>query len=173
MNPADTERIRLAVLEHHEQLVAFLVTKTRSVETAREVAQETYEKVLKRNDIENVTNLKAYLYRVATNLAIDRARRRTLFKNYLASEQVRDNTALIRAEPSSEEVVSARERLEKLQQAVNDLPDNCRRAFLLHRLENRTYPEIARTMSVSVSMVEKYIMQALRACHASIQDDEN
>ncbi len=168
MNPASSERVRLAVLEHHEQLVAYLTNKTRNVETAREIAQETYEKVLKINNIEDISNLKAYLYQVATNLAIDRARRRNLHHGFLARERAGDGSLNSHTSPSSEQVASGRERLERLQSAVNGLPPKCRRAFLMHRLENQTYPEIAARLSVSVSMVEKYIMQALKACHASV-----
>lgn len=166
MNAQNADKIKLAVLEHHEQLVAYLAGKTRNIETAREVAQDTYEKLLKMNNFDSITNLKAYLFQMASNLAIDRARRRTMFNNYVATERVSDDTSGPPAEVSTERVIMIHERLELLQRVVDALPDKCRRAFLMHRLQNFTYPEIARELSVSVSMVEKYIMQALKACHA-------
>ena len=103
---------------------------------------------------------------MASNLAVDRGRRRTLFNSYVATEKVRDDTFGPPAEVSSEHVALVRERVERLQRAVDALPEKCRQAFLKHRLQNLTYPEIARSMSVSVSMVEKYIMQALKVCMA-------
>ena len=167
MNSVNAERIHLVVREHHEQLVAFLIRKTNSPEIANELAQDTYEKLMRLDNFQNISNLKAYVFQIASNLAIDLARRRSLHRNYVSTQHRRGSEPAgdTLSEPSAEELVLVRERLERLQSAIDLLPQKCRRVFLMHRLENRTYPEIAKLMSISVSMVEKYIIQALKECH--------
>lgn len=51
-----------------------------------------------------------------------------------------------------------------LQQALDELPVNCRQALLLNRLEGLGHAAIAERLGVSVSMVSKYIMSALLHC---------
>jgi len=49
------------------------------------------------------------------------------------------------------------------------MPQKVRRAFLLHRSKDLSYPEIAAEMGVSTSMVEKYIIQALKQIRAELK----
>jgi RNA polymerase sigma factor (sigma-70 family) len=46
--------------------------------------------------------------------------------------------------------------------AVSQLPAKCREAYLLSRVEQRTYREIAAKVGLSVSMIEKYVLRARR-----------
>ena len=63
---------------------------------------------------------------------------------------------------SPEEVVAAREQLASMYQAIEAMPENWRQAFLLHRIRGLSYTEIANAMDVSVSSIEKYIVEALK-----------
>mgnify|MGYP001809968525 CR=1 FL=1 len=57
---------------------------------------------------------------------------------------------------------AAREEMGSLLDALRSLPERTQRAFLLNRLDGLTYAEIARTLGVSVSTVEKDIIRALQ-----------
>ncbi len=46
--------------------------------------------------------------------------------------------------------------------ALSELPVKCRQAFVMHRTHGYPYPRIAEELGVSVSSVEKYIIQALK-----------
>ena len=52
--------------------------------------------------------------------------------------------------------------------AMERLPERCSQAFLLHRTSGLSYSEIAQELGVSVSSVEKYILQALKHCRAAL-----
>ena len=52
--------------------------------------------------------------------------------------------------------------------AIDELPLKCRQAFLLHRNSGLSYSDIALELDVSVSSVEKYILQALKHCRAAL-----
>ncbi len=69
--------------------------------------------------------------------------------------------------------MAAREQLQSVYQAVESLPVKCKQAFLLHRMSGLSYSEIATEMSVSISSVEKYILQALKHCRKSMVSDSS
>jgi|TARA_R100000005_G_scaffold81020_1_gene48340 RNA polymerase sigma-70 factor (ECF subfamily) len=105
---------------------------------------------------------------VATNLAVDQLRRRKLHLQFMHGErqQSEDGEApdINGSAASPEHILGAREKLGLIMAAVDELPVNVRQAFLLHRRNGLSYGEIADAMQVSVSSVEKYILQALQHC---------
>lgn len=60
-----------------------------------------------------------------------------------------------------------RHRLERIRDAINDLPASWRAAFVMHRFEGRSYGEIAATLGVSRTVVETYVARALDRCQSS------
>src|SRR5262245_1247058 len=79
--PAQHERQARAALierlfrEHNEALVRFLLSRLRSPQEAQEVAQEAYVRLLNLDEPGAVSYLRAFLFRTAANLAVDRLRR--------------------------------------------------------------------------------------------------
>jgi RNA polymerase sigma factor (sigma-70 family) len=62
--------------EHNRMLVGYLTTRLRSEQEAKEVAQEAYVRLLQLHEPGTPSLLRAYLFKTATNLAIDRLRHR-------------------------------------------------------------------------------------------------
>ena len=60
-----------------------------------------------------------------------------------------------------------RHRLERIRDAINDLPASWRAALVMHRFEGRSYGEIAATLGVSRTVVESYVARALDRCQSS------
>ena len=127
-----------------------------SSEEASEVAQEAWLRMYRLDNPESLRNPRAFLFQTASNLAIDRLRRSQLEQRHQEREVVPEES------PSMETTVDARESLAIVEAAMHELPENCRQAFLLHRTRDLSYPEIAEALGVSTSMVEKYIIQALK-----------
>ncbi len=156
------------VAQHGNSLEKFLARKLNSPEDAAEVAQEAFLRMHRMQRPENLDNARAFLFQVANNLAIDQLRRRTLHFRFLNSEK----SLLEGSEPldsnaiaaSPEQILSARQKLSRIYQAVDELPFKVKQAFLLHRHRGLSYQEIANEMEVSVSSVEKYILAALKHC---------
>lgn len=122
------------------------------------MAQEAWLRIHRIRDPELLSNPRAFLFQTATNVGIDRSRRKKL-ENQHAAESV------LEEEPQTggiDEVLANRESLQLIEACLQQLPDKCRRAFTLHRLHGLSYPEIAAQLGVSQSMVEKYIIQALK-----------
>jgi RNA polymerase sigma-70 factor (ECF subfamily) len=71
---------------------------------------------------------------------------------------------------SPEDVLRQKEFHQKLQQAIADLSEAQRTAFLLNRIEGKKYHEIAEMLDISVKAVEKRMSSALQKLRAEIGD---
>lgn len=164
--------IKQLVEQHGPSLERFLTRKLENPSDAAEVAQEAYLRIYRLQHPEQLDNARAFLFQVASNLAIDQLRRRTLHFRFLkaeSQEQGDDEPVYGNAETASpEHILSAREKLQRIYRAVDMLPEKCRQAFLLHRNTGMSYSAIARELGVSVSSVEKYILRALKQCRAEL-----
>ncbi|WP_119944396.1 sigma-70 family RNA polymerase sigma factor [Neorhizobium sp. NCHU2750] len=65
-----------------------------------------------------------------------------------------------------DQIVSARQELQRLQDAIDGLPERTRKIFLLNRVHNCSYDEIAFALDLSYSTVEREIAKAILACKA-------
>jgi RNA polymerase sigma-70 factor (ECF subfamily) len=153
-------------------LERFLARKLDNQADAAEIAQETFIRVYRLENPEDLDNVRAFLFQVASNLAVDQLRRRTLHFRFLKAEsrELGEGDLMEGSADtvSPERILASREKLEKIYQAVDELPDKCRQAFLLHRSAGLSYNDIAKELGVSVSSVEKYILQALRHCRSAL-----
>ena len=157
--------------EHGASLVRFLTRRLKSVEDAEDIAQAALLRIQKLDDGVSLDNPKAYLFQVANNLAIDNMRRNEILQRYLQTESLSRESQNAEGALSPERIYAAQQQLKKVQNAIDGLPLKYRQAFLLHRKNGMSYSEIATEMGVSVSSVEKYILQALRACRHAVEAD--
>ncbi|NOZ43357.1 MAG: sigma-70 family RNA polymerase sigma factor [Alphaproteobacteria bacterium] len=157
--------------DNHEGFLRFLMQKTRNTDDAHDVLQEAFQKLITRDGLGDMENPRAYLYRTATNIIIDRRRKGQHHKKYIreVTNGVQAGTASLAAAIPPDRQVAARQELAMLDQALNDLPEKCRRTFLLHREQYLKYSEIAEKLQISVSMVEKYMIQALKHLRRKIK----
>lgn len=153
---------------HYEELIRFLTHRTGSVERATDVAQDTYLRLAAgREPPSGIDNPRAYLFKVAGNLAIDTLRK----EGRIAARSAPEHHANGITDPlaSPEITFLARERLRLLDETLRELRPNVRRALLMSRVEGLTFARIATELGVSESMVAKYIAQAMRACRESLR----
>jgi len=142
--------------EHNQALVRFLLTRVDSEQEARDVAQEAYVRMLQLDSHGAVSFLSAYLFKTASNIAIDRMRERAV-RRRLDDAASRE----LPMDPAPEAILQAREQLELIDRHVQELPPKCRKAFYLHRLQGMSPPKIAAKLGVSERMVHLYLVRAL------------
>ncbi len=101
-----------------------------------------------------IDNPRAYLYRLATNLATDQGRERSRQTRLLVwgPDEVL----------STEEQAMAQDELQRVLAAADHLPEPTRTIFRLNRLQGLTQAEIARRRGVSVTTVENHVRAALQ-----------
>jgi len=158
---------------HGPGLVRFLSRKMRSTEDAEDIAQNAFIRIQRVANSGELDNLKAYLYQTASNLAIDQLRREKLHNNYVNQETNKqlhgdESSPSMSDHCTPERLLAAQRQLKEISKALDNLPLKCRQAFLLHRNKGLSYSEIAQEMSVSVSSVEKYILQSLKSCRKAL-----
>ncbi len=150
----DVERL---FREHNSALLRFIAAKVGSEQEAREIAQEAYVHLLQLDHPEAISYLRAFLFKTASNLAIDRLRQRGR-RGHVSSMA---NVDFAVFELSPERQLHGEQALAAFHEAVAQLPPKCRLAFLLHRVHDKTIDEVASQMSIGACMVRRYVARAL------------
>lgn len=157
-------------------LLRFLTARTADAAEAEDVLQELWIK-LQSLPTGPVAHGRAYLYRMAQNLVVDRLRGR---QRRARRERVwiddRDGPGYnIAIEPvaqgqNAEDVLLEREEAALLASAVANLPVGARRAFELHKMQGLSHAEVAATLGISRSGVEKHMTVAMKYLRRALLD---
>jgi len=155
---------------HNQALVRYLAAILGSPDDAGEVAQEAYARLLRLDCSETVSHLRAYLFRTARNIAIDRLRTRTRQNKLLKLVNVHEEEPLSVDDPENTAV--AMEMVKDLESIIRELPPKCQTAFILYKFRNQSYADIAAKMELTESMIRKYVRRALVHCHQRLWQEE-
>ncbi|HKQ15281.1 MAG TPA: sigma-70 family RNA polymerase sigma factor [Steroidobacteraceae bacterium] len=158
------QRISRLFSEHNESLIQFLATRLRSVQEAKEVAQEAYVRLLSLEDSGAVSFLRAFLFKTAANLAVDRIRSRNRQRQALDAGLCDES----REAPTPDREAATAQEMEIVRRLIGELPPKCRRAFLLHRVQGAEFSEIAKEMGLSERMVRHYVLRAVLYCRTGL-----
>jgi RNA polymerase sigma factor (sigma-70 family) len=153
-------------LERRMDLVRFFTVRLRSASAAEDLVQDIYVRLSGIDEPTEIQNPMAYLYRLGSNLMLDRLRgeRRTAHRDgaWLDTQTTRVGVHEISAEPDAEAAVAARQRLALLAEALKELGPQTQRVFRMHKFEGLSHPEVAAQLGISRSAVEKHMMAALK-----------
>jgi RNA polymerase sigma-70 factor (ECF subfamily) len=159
----DTSPLRL-VLEHydreHTPLVRYLCFLNVNPETAKEIVQDCFVKLHEHLHAGGDTsNLRAWLYRVAHNLARNsqlsaRSRKTESLTGVAPHKEVPDSEASI------EDRLLEAEKLQRLREGMTKLPESQRQALLL-RSQGLKYREIAQALGLSTSTVAENVQRGM------------
>lgn len=145
--------------KHAKALQNFLLRKSRDPQLAADLTQESFLRLAEQRGRERIDNSPAYLYRTAHNLLIDHQRQQMRRKTDPVAEDV---LAEVESGASPlEDVVGARQGVERLQRAIDELPPRTRDIFRLNRIEGLTHAQVARELGISDSSVQKHLARAL------------
>lgn len=151
--------------QNYTWLHTWLRKKMLCEHSSADVAQDTFVRVLtSKNALENMREARAYLTSIAKNLLIDRVRRQTLEKAYLAELAITIEDFAGTSTPSLEEIHATIRILEQVCLVLEGLPVKAQHAFIRHYIEGETQVNIAKELNVSTKMVQKYLVQALLKC---------
>src|SRR5260221_1518119 len=146
--------------DHNQTLVRFLNARLGSEQEAKEIAQEAYVKLLQLERSGAISFMRAYLFKIAANLAIDRIRQRKSqgrHEDIELFEELEDGAA-------PERTAIATEQLDRLALCLGELPEKCARAFVLHRFHGLRPPEVAAAMGITDRMERNHLVRALVYC---------
>jgi RNA polymerase sigma factor (sigma-70 family) len=155
--------------EHNEALLRFLRGRVGSHNEAREVAQEAYVRLLSLDQPGAVSYLRAFLFKTAANIAIDRRRRDQNFDR-VAGRQL---FAELTENRTPERQLSGEQTLRDLGILIEGMPAKCRESFVLNQIQGLDAATIAAQLGITDSMVRKYVVRALLHCRQYMDIERN
>jgi RNA polymerase sigma-70 factor (ECF subfamily) len=160
---------------YRADLLRFLTARTGDAGEAQDILQDLWIKA-QHGSAAPVANGRAYLYRMAQNMVVDRLRerqRRDRRERVWSDEATGFRGAGI--EPAdtrlnAEEAMLDREEVAQLASAIATLPEGARRAFELHKVEGLSHADVAIRLGISKSGVEKHMAVAMKYLRRAMLD---
>jgi RNA polymerase sigma-70 factor (ECF subfamily) len=142
--------------EYCEKVYFFILKKSSSDYLAEEVTQQAFIRVWeRRHRLSEEYTIEEQLFRIARTILIDELRKESIKRKYVHQHQT--TTPIV-----SPNELDAKEMQLRIDQAINFLPPQRRKIFIMSRYEQLTYKEIADALSLSVKTVEAQMSKALQ-----------
>lgn len=175
MPPSDgavCEHTEALYFSHHSWLVAWLHQRLGCVETAADLAQDTFVRLLRRPRPvryakQGDTRARAYLGTIARGLCIDHWRRRDVEQAWLEALAAQPEAV----EPSPEQRLLIIETLLAFNAMLRQLPERVANTFILSQVEGLTYKEISDQLQVSERTIKKYMVRAVLHCALHLTEE--
>jgi len=162
--------VTAAFLECRKFLSRYLARFLPALQDIEDVTQETYLRAWIAEQGETIDQPKAFLFRIAKNLALNKLSS----KSRQITDYIEEASAVFGMETAAaiDEELEAEQSLGLYCEAVAALPDRHRQVFLLRKVHGMAHKEIAERLNVSSSSVEKYLSQGVLACEQYIRNHE-
>ena len=155
----DEEAFRQLFHHYNKMLQPFVLRLTRSPQAAEEVLQEVFLKMwLHREKLAAADSPKAYIIRIVNNESVNYLRAQARNGKLLAKLQ----PLTVGEAPSPEQSFFYKEMEAQLNEAVEQLPQACRRIYRMSREQYMRIPEIAHHLNLSDSTVKNQLIKALK-----------
>ncbi len=148
---------------YYDELQHFIYFKSGDTDVAEDIVQDVFLKVWEMRSTVRGETARALLYTIAANLFSNRYKRMKLNLK-LQQSIVEDRTF---ETPEFEMEIKEFDR--KLQRVISELNENNRTVFLMNRMDQMTYNEIAASLNISVKAVEKRMKKALEHVRKEIE----
>jgi RNA polymerase sigma-70 factor (ECF subfamily) len=175
VQPDSSQGLEALYRIHRAALLRTLVARTGDAGEAEDILQEMWIR-LRHASTFPIANGRAYLFRMAQNLLLDRLRekqrrmrRERIWLDNLAGD-AGGGSERADGGPNAEEMMLDREEAARLASALATLPDGARRAFELHKIEGLSHAEVAMRLGISRSGVEKHMAVAMKYLRRALLD---
>jgi RNA polymerase sigma-70 factor, ECF subfamily len=160
----DAESFEVLLTRHRRPLINYFCRMVRDQALAEDLAQEVFLRVYQaRERYQPEARFTTWLYRIATNLALNAIRDRREVEapvEAVESERESPESRIVDPGPTAEQHLIRCDRERTIRQAVAALPDNQRVAVVLHKYQEVDYRQIAKILGVSESAVKSLLFRA-------------
>lgn len=152
---------------YYERLCNYANTFLNNMDEAEEMVQGTFLTLWEKREVIDIQiSVKSYLYQAVHNNSLNRIKHNKVRRIYAGHvlNTVSDST------DAGNEKILADELEIKINEAVDSLPEQCRRVFQLSRFENLSYNEISMQLQISVKTIENHMGKALRILREKLKE---
>lgn len=155
------------MITYYKEIFSYVIKMVSNKNTANDITQETFTRVIKANQKNKIKNERAFLYRVAKNIMIDQFRQNTKF-----TQVSFDEDSHIENTNNSEIEIIQEDQQKLLREEIDNLAKKRKQAFVLHIMEGYSRQEVASMMGLSLNAVEKHISRASNQIKENISKKE-
>jgi len=173
----DESGFNYLVEKYHRAMVHFLFRMVHTQAVAEELAQEVFLRVYRsRESYRAEAKFTTWLYRIATNLAVNYARdtkhERTAQNVYLDApdEETGTTPEVADDEPTVEQRLVRDERMAAIRKHVMALPERQRMAVLMHKYQELDYRQIGEVLKLSESATKSLLFRAYQTLREKLKD---
>ena len=163
--------------KYHRPMIHFLFRMVRNQAIAEELAQEVFLRVYRaRESYRAEAKFTTWLYRIATNLAVNNARdtkhERAAQMIYLDApdEETGSTPDVADDEPSAEQSLLGDERMKAIRTHVMALPERQRMAVLMHKYQGMEYRQIGEVLKLSESATKSLLFRAYQTLREKLKE---
>ena len=164
------------VTKYRRPMVSFMYRTTHNVPVAEELAQEVFLRVYRsREGYKADAKFTTWLYRIATNLAVNYARDTRHERNEVTVSLDEPNTEtgltadVADGRPSVEQSILRRERLAAIRKEIESLPERQKLAVIMHKYQNMDYRQIADVLKLSESATKSLLFRAYETLRVKLE----
>lgn len=157
-------------------MISFMYRMTHNQAVAEELAQEVFLRVYRsRQSYAASAKFTTWLYRIATNLAVNHARdtKHERPENTVAIDEPDQETGMTvdvsDTGLNAEQSILRRERLAAIRRQVEALPERQRMAVLMHKYQNMDYKQIAAVLKLSESATKSLLFRAYETLRETLK----
>jgi RNA polymerase sigma-70 factor (ECF subfamily) len=173
----DESGFNYLVEKHYRAMIHFLFRMVRNQAVAEELAQEVFLRVYRsRESYRAEAKFTTWLYRIATNLAVNHARdtrhERAASTIYLDAPDPETGTTpdVADDDPDAEQNLLREERMAAIRQHVMALPERQRMAVLMHKYQGMDYKQIGEVLKLSESATKSLLFRAYQTLRDKLKD---
>ena len=142
--------------QYFDPLRNYLYYKCGDSDLATDIVQDVFLKVWEKPIDVISKNIKSLLYKMVNDAFLDHLRKKKVANKYLSRLDLNLNSN------SPDDILEFEELKQQYETSLAALGEKQRSVFLMSRMEDLTYKEIAERLSISVKAVEKRMSQALK-----------
>jgi RNA polymerase sigma-70 factor (ECF subfamily) len=165
------------VQKYRRPMLGFMYRMAHNSAVAEDLAQEVFLRVYRsRGNYEASAKFTTWLYRIASNLAVNHARdtRHERPENTVSLDEPDHETGLTMDVPddslTAEENIVKRERLAAIRQRVQALPERQRIAVIMHKYQQMDYRQIADVLKLSESAIKSLLFRAYETLRVQLKE---
>ena len=146
--------------QHAGEISSFILGRWPREQDVADIVQDPFLCLAQYPNLEEIRNPRAFLFKTASNMVVDRQRRRNTRERYNKPEA--DVETVADRQLSPDRYWEAHEALAHFAQWLDELPELQRHAFVLFRIEGCSHAEIALRLGISISSSERYVRVAMQ-----------